>query len=63
MNTFTIAEKHGKNMFRLGLLHAIEMFEIAGEDALPKLKQRLSEIEKAIKEIEQQEAKEAANAA
>lgn len=44
-------QEHGIAMYALGLKHAINMFEIAGEDALPKLKERLAEEEAALKEL------------
>ena len=37
----TIAEKHGKVMYYLGLKHAIAMFELAGDNSLGKLHQEL----------------------
>lgn len=43
--------EHGIAMYLQGLQHAVNMFEIAGEDALPKLKERLAEEEAALKEL------------
>ena len=55
MNELDYTLKHGKKMYNLALEHAITMFEIAGEDALPKLKNRIEEVEQEIKEIEEGE--------
>ena len=55
MNELDHTLKHGKEMYRLGIIHAITMFEISGDDALPKLKNRIKEVEQEIKEIEEGE--------
>ena len=55
MNELDHTLEHGKKMYNLALEHAITMFEIAGEDALPKLKNRIEEVEQEIKEIEEGE--------
>lgn len=44
-------QEHGTAMYIQGLRYAINMFEIAGEDALPKLKERLAEEEATLKEL------------
>ena len=51
MNELDCTLKHGKKMYNLALEHAIYMFEIAGEDALPKLKNRIGEVKQEIKEV------------
>jgi hypothetical protein len=43
MNIFDITKRHGKDMYMLALEHAISMIEIAGDDALEILKNRLEE--------------------
>ena len=43
MNIFDITKRHGKDMYMLALEHAISMIEIAGEDALDILKNKLEE--------------------
>ena len=64
MSIFTITEKHGKNMYINGVKHAIAMFELAGEDAIPKLKKTIEETEAEVRKIEKQEEREkVANAA
>lgn len=55
MNLIDITSKHGREMYIIALKHAVEMFQIAGEDALPKLKNRIKEVEQEIKEIEEGE--------
>lgn len=44
-------QEHGAAMYIQALRHAIIMFEIAGEDALPKLKERLAEEEAMLREL------------
>lgn len=46
-----INEKHGQTMYSLGIKHAISMFELAGENALPKLYQNMYEAEAKAAEI------------
>lgn len=41
-SVFDIQHQHGKQMYVIGLEHAINMFELLGEDALPKLKEKLA---------------------
>ena len=55
MNELDHTLKHGKEMYNLALEHAINMFEIAGDDAIPKLKKRIEEVKQEIKEIEEGE--------
>lgn len=43
MNIFDITKRHGRDMYMLALEHAISMIEIAGEDALQILKNKLEE--------------------
>jgi hypothetical protein len=50
MNDLSWVTEHGKAMYISGLQHAINMFEIAGEDALPILKERLAEEEAELTE-------------
>ena len=45
-NIIDINHKHGQNMYILGLEHAINMMDIAGDDALPLLKKKLAELKK-----------------
>lgn len=39
----SLISHHGQTMYALALEHAINMFEIAGEDALAPLKEKLAE--------------------
>ena len=55
MKSWDISEVHGKEMYIIALEHAISMFKIAGEDALPRLKSNIKEVEQEIKEIEEGE--------
>ena len=55
MNELDHTLKHGKEMYNLALEHAISMFEISGDDAIPKLKNRIEEVKQEIKEIEEGE--------
>lgn len=53
MKSWDISEVHGKEMYVIALEHAISMFEIAGEAAIPKLKKSIEEVKQEIKEIEE----------
>ena len=46
-----INEKHGHTMYALGIKHAISMFELVSENALPKLYQNMYEAEAKAAEI------------
>lgn len=52
MSLLTVSEIHGKNMYKLGLEHAISMFEIMGEEALLTLKENVAETAKEIEKLE-----------
>lgn len=43
MNIFEITKRHGKDMYVSALEYAISVIEIAGEDALEILKNKLEE--------------------
>lgn len=49
---FDITHEHGLQMYILGLAHAISMFELLGEAALPYLKEQLA---KKKEELEDEE--------
>ena len=40
-STLDIAHEHGQEMYRLGIEHAINMIEVAGDDALELLRKKL----------------------
>ena len=48
MGVLEISQKHGQEMYALGLEHAIEMFKLAGADILPQLQIKLDECRKEI---------------
>lgn len=52
MDIAKVAQIHGRTMYLQGLEHAINMFEIAGEDALKLLKERLETEKTELREIE-----------
>lgn len=37
--------KHGEAMYAIGIKHAIEMFKLLGEAAIPDLEQKVKEVE------------------
>lgn len=38
--------KHGEAMYAIGIKHAVEMFKLLGEDAIPKLEEMIKEYER-----------------
>ena len=40
-----IQRKHGEAMYAIGIKHAVEMFKILGEDAIPNLEKKIKEVE------------------
>ena len=49
-----ITKKHGQAMYTLGLQYAIEIVKILGNDALPKLEDKLKQEQALLEEMEKE---------